>query len=105
MQEGYSDCYERDKALCHEIVHAWYGREHKLLCFPDVRSGELFDLNNAIVEWLGRKIRSNPSILRQAVSKFGLKYYVYDLSSYLAFKKKDENGKLASNEFSSVFMD
>lgn len=81
------DGYERDKTLCHELVHAWYGRQHIESGLLDAGwIAETNDGNRAVAEWIGRKIRANPGILSRAVYRFGLRPHVYDRISYIAFE-------------------
>ena len=75
---SYPDAYERDKTLLHELTHAWYG---------DSSVGNrdmLYSIEHAAVEWIARKCRNNPLLLRGAWSEFGLEPMIYDLASYKA---------------------
>ena len=47
--------YDRDITLFHELVHIFYGDKVK---------------DEIVVEWIARKIRAHPQILRQAIRKF-----------------------------------
>ena len=83
------DSYNRDVTLFHELAHL----HHPI--YLSRRSNE-FDgfvsyaeetAREAITEWLGRKARADPELLRHAVLSFGLEAQVYDKSSYQAFQK------------------
>jgi len=85
--------FERDTALFHELVHAWFGDE---LNDAARRYFMRERQNNRITEWLARKLRAKPELLRHAVTTFGLEPVIYDSSSYLAFSlnlKELENFK------------
>jgi len=80
------DPYERDKTLFHELAHLHHP---VLLCLGDSYSyfSEREQLQReAITEWLGRKARADPELLRHAIVSFGLEPHVYDQASYRAFK-------------------
>lgn len=72
--------YERDKALFHELAHLHYGNQ-----LNDVKDSLYRKANGAITEWLARRARANPEILRRAVFGFGLEPRAYDLASAIAF--------------------
>lgn len=77
--------YGRDKTLFHELAHL----RHPVLLSS--RSGPLKtpfgkDDIETIVEWLGRKVRADPELLRYAIVSFGLQPQVYDQASYAAFR-------------------
>ena len=78
------DNYERDKALFHELVHAWYPNE-----LDDGFIAYYRLEHNAIAEWLARQLRANYQLLRHTVHSFNLKSHIYDKSSYLAFREDD----------------
>ncbi|MBI2148391.1 hypothetical protein HYU23_01825 [Candidatus Woesearchaeota archaeon] len=62
--------YNRDITLLHEIVSTFYGDKIK---------------DEIVVEWIARRIRADPKILRQAIRGFGLEERVHDKASYQAF--------------------
>jgi hypothetical protein len=72
--------FERDRALFHEIVHAWLGKEAS-----DNMLARFRDDNNTIVEHLARQLRANPEILRHSVLAFNLEPEIYDSVSHQAF--------------------
>ena len=80
--------YSRDKVLFHEIVHAWYGD------YLNDRFGFYADENNAIVDWLARKSRANPKLLRHTIDSFGLERQIYDYPSCKAFADFDIDDQL-----------
>lgn len=93
LDEGLEP-YERDKALFHEIAHAWYGLTATM---DDENLGEYGTKNNALVEWACRLSRANPEILRRAVIGFNLTPRIYDRASSQAFQQE--------NKETRVFMD
>ncbi|GEM_PF-2112921 len=76
--------HQRDITLFHELAHL----RHPILLssLVDIRVTP-FDKNEReiIVEYLGRKARANPELLRYAVLSFGLEPHIYDQASYAAF--------------------
>ncbi len=80
--------YERDKVFFHELAHAHFGQEINdgMGSIANYR-GE----NNAIAEWVGRKVRADPRVLRKAILSFGLQPHIYDKSSYEAFHKTNKH--------------
>ncbi len=91
--------YERDKALFHEIVHAWYSTDpngwHEDEGGWEFRGTVLEDgccsnfpedyPDTLIAEELARKLRTNPELLRHTILDFGLQPKIYDKISYQAF--------------------
>ena len=76
--------YKRDIALFHELGHLVFPYEELADCYEDEGQIDLKQ-NSIIVEWLGRQLRINPSLLKSAVYGFSLKPYIYDRTSFLAF--------------------
>lgn len=79
---------DRDLVIFHELMHAWYGQ-----CLDDsvmALSSTLIAVNSTVAEWLGRKYRADPLLLRKAVLSFGLVPNIYDKASYLAFYFKPD---------------
>jgi len=72
--------YNRDLVFFHELVHAYCGT-HLL----DDLSDQTNKNNSFLVEWLARKHRACPELLRCGVSAFKLKPFVYDRISLIAF--------------------
>ncbi len=79
--------YLRDKIFFHDLVHAWY--KEPLYDAPTFLNQELRTQNNAIAEWLGRKLRATPDILQHGISCFGLEPHIYDKASCAAFYDVD----------------
>ena len=82
--------YERDNSLFHELCHLHYGNLIYLFLedkFPWKRGKPTHhgEISEEIIEWLGRKHRSDYVLLREAIYSFQLEPQIYDLSSYLAF--------------------
>ena len=78
------DPYQRDKTLFHELAHARHPNflgTNRELFLPKKEYAQ----RESITEWLGRKARADPELLRHAVLSFGLEPQVYDQSSYRAF--------------------
>jgi len=81
------ECYERDKAICHEIVHAVYGE----IADDDPRFYDKHDRitmkcrrNNALTEWYARQIRATPTLLSSIWKNFDISPKIYDLVSLMA---------------------
>lgn len=91
--------YLRDKILLHEIVHAIH---HPQLSDGWMTPEESARRNNIIVEWVSRKARANPDLLRTAVLGFGLTPEVYDSASYDAFEYHPDKRQLEF-EFSQEY--
>lgn len=79
--------YLRDKIFFHELVHAWY--KESLYDAFSYNMQTHRTQNNAIAEWLGRKLRATPDILRHGISRFGLDPHIYDKASCAAFSDVD----------------
>jgi hypothetical protein len=74
--------YFRDRILCHELVHAHYG---KIISDGfEARTTEESRNNNAIAEWYARQVRANNYSLASIWKNFGISPRVYDLPSLLA---------------------
>ncbi len=104
--------YERDKNLFHEVVHMHYGhilhdgcRDGDGCSVDGISQGE----RSAITEWIGRRCRAKPELLRSAILGFGLEPRVYDRPSYESFLSNSLGRQLmfsfAEDYFKSVFMD
>lgn len=78
----YVQGYERDKAICHELVHANYGKS-----LNDLFRGVEGEKNNAIVEWYARHVRASPELLSEIWRDFNISPKIYDKSSFLATQK------------------
>ena len=79
--------YERDLTFFHELVHA-YSLEYFGNILQDVGKNippETKQAHFYLVEYFARLHRADPLLLRTAVSRFGLKPFVYDRISLLAF--------------------
>lgn len=74
--------FERDITLFHELAHT----RHPTLLNSVLHSPVPDPQQEVIAEWLGRKARAEPELLRHAILSFGLKPEVYDQASYRAFK-------------------
>jgi len=74
--------YRRDETLFHEIIHAFYGKET-----ADTKISGLpyWQENGKIVEWMSRKLRANPVLLKHVITAFKLKPQIYDKISYMVF--------------------
>jgi hypothetical protein len=79
--------YSVDKTVCHEIVHAYYGKISNDGS-PGVRFCDKEELiagrNNAIVEWYARKIRATPNLLAAIWKGFNITPRIYDRASLIA---------------------
>ncbi len=84
LEEGLSRG-DRDLVLFHELMHAWYGRS-----LDDSVMAPAAAVCSLIAEWLGRKYRADPLLLRKAILNFGLVPEIYDQASYLAFYSKPD---------------
>ena len=88
--------YERDKDICHEIVHANYGKMssdligsvrkyyQKARFLSNRELTEICRKNNVITEYFGRIIRSKPDILTEIWRQFEIPPKVYDRTSLIA---------------------
>ncbi|HIH15160.1 MAG: hypothetical protein QT08_C0008G0052 [archaeon GW2011_AR17] len=79
--------YERDLTFFHELVHA-YSLEYFGNILMDVGKNIPLETKQAhfyLVEYFARLHRADPLLLRTAISRFGLKPFVYDRISLLAF--------------------
>lgn len=72
-----ADPYERDKTLFHELAHVLFPYFQHSKQHTDYREGP--------IEWIGRRLRADPVLLRLAVYGFGLDPFIYDKASYKAF--------------------
>ena len=77
--------YERDKTILHELVHAWYG----------LRDGLFYPQEEAVTEFLARKVRANPLLLKAALGAFDVELFIYDRASYQAFHQASAPQQLA----------
>jgi hypothetical protein len=75
--------YNRDKAIGHEIVHACFG-EKMTSDHPLFGKGMDGLRNNIYVEWIGRNIRSSPTLLSCIWREFSIPPRIYDRASLLA---------------------
>ncbi len=82
LREGL-DPFKRDITLFHELAHL----HHPILLSWD-SPNYLGIEKETITEWLGRKARADPLLLRKAIYGFGLEPHIYDKSSYFAFSKQ-----------------
>lgn len=84
LNEALQECpYERDVTLFHELAHARHPfslNDNRWLKYEERQQREI------VAEWLGRKARANPELLRHTIVSFGLEPRVYDLASYYAFQ-------------------
>ncbi len=80
-----SSPYERDTTLFHELAHLHYSPPDNLATIFVSRDNLSYKQMEASIEWIGRKVRADPTLLRHAVLAFGLEPYVYDQASYQAF--------------------
>ncbi|MEK6880437.1 MAG: hypothetical protein AABY22_12550 [Nanoarchaeota archaeon] len=71
--------YDRDKTLFHELSHIHYDSVFKVFAKNGLHNSE------PVIEWLARKHRANPVLLKHAIHLFELEPHIYDLPSYLAF--------------------
>jgi hypothetical protein len=78
---------KRDITLFHELAHI---RHPVLLSSQGIESHRIKCEREIITEWLGRKARADPELLRYAVHSFELQPHIYDLASYKAFKGLDK---------------
>ncbi|MBS3075902.1 hypothetical protein J4429_05600 [Candidatus Pacearchaeota archaeon] len=76
------DPYSRDKAICHELIHAQRGEN-----LDDLNRGIQGLRNNAIVEWNARRIRASPTLLSLIWKTFDIPPRIYDRASLLATKE------------------
>ena len=74
---------ERDVTLAHEAIHAYFWESGFEL--GDGENDKRSQRNYMAVEWLARKARSNPYILRALIEGFGFQPLVYDQVSRRAF--------------------
>ncbi len=75
---------KRDITLFHELAHL----RHPILLSSRFAANEKEKCEREIItEWLGRKARADPELLRHAVLSFSLEARIYDKSSYQAFQK------------------
>lgn len=86
LREDLED-YRRDSTLFHELVHAWYGECSYDIPIEDQHRRE----NAAITEWLARKLRAQPDLLKHVIKSFDLQPHVYDRISLEAFVGKDQS--------------
>lgn len=103
---NYLKPHQRDITLFHELAH---------LCHPVLLSsrtdakmtpfGEYE--REIIVEYLGRKARADPELLRHAVLSFGLEPKIYDKVSYVAFTgiKGQQCFPFMSEEYATIQLD
>jgi len=89
--------YKRDKAISHEILHAFYGKR-----FNDKNFGLEGLKNNIIVEWTGRRIRASPSLLATIWKTFSITPRIYDRASFLATQKL-ESSQLLFPSFNQTY--
>ncbi|MGV8142041.1 MAG: hypothetical protein ACP5NS_00200 [Candidatus Pacearchaeota archaeon] len=75
--------WDRDTTLMHELWHA-YADEMERGILEDTSRDKKGKRNNAIVEWLARKSRTEPQLLATALKFAKLTPHVYDKSSYEA---------------------
>lgn len=75
--------YPRDITLFHELVHI---RHPYFLSSQTTNNRQEKCEREIITEWLGRKARTDPDLLRHVVLSFGLDAHVYDKPSYEAFQ-------------------
>ncbi|MBI4147030.1 hypothetical protein HY494_00065 [Candidatus Woesearchaeota archaeon] len=76
--------HQRDITLFHELAHL----RHPVLlssCTDARMTPFAKNEREIIVEYLGRKARTDPELLRHAVVSFGLEPKIYDRASYVAF--------------------
>lgn len=78
--------FTRDVSLAHELVHAIAGKEERKLLSDGDCSTPIQEQNNAIVDWLARKLRANKRVLYEIVTQFGLSPHIYDRISLETFK-------------------
>ena len=78
--------YQRDKAICHEIVHAVYGEISMdlYLLEKDDDKKLIKKRNNALTEWYARQIRATPTLLSSIWKNFDISPKIYDLVSLMA---------------------
>ena len=96
--------YQRDRTLFHELAHL---RHPLLLSYQTANDQKQKCEREVIVEWLGRKARADPGLLRHAVLSFGLDAYIYDKSSYQAFQgiKGQQCFSFMREEYKDILMD
>lgn len=85
LRRGLSP-YKRDVTLFHELAHIIHHPNLSNNRYAGNISPKEANDREAITEWLGRKARADPELLRHAVLSFGLDAYIYDKSSYQAFQ-------------------
>ncbi len=98
MKEGIFG-FERDVTIFHELMHVWY--DPMLDDSPNLKNEQRCLSNEARTEWLARRARAQPELLRIVIEGFDLKPEVYDKASCLAFEYKF--GK--KNKYKFIFMD
>ena len=77
--------YQRDVTLFHELMHVWYNP--LLNDSPDLRNEQRRLSNAARTEWLARRARMQPDLLRTVVEGLDLRGHIYDRISSLAFEE------------------
>lgn len=77
----FDNPFERDRAIFHELAHAWFGEELDDGSGLNDRERE----NRIIADWIARQARANPSTLRAAILGLNLEPRIYDKTSYQAF--------------------
>lgn len=88
------DSYSEDKSICHETVHAYYGKisiDGTYIRRLSVADSWIAKINKeAIVEYIARQIRATPSLLEAIWSTFDIQPRVYDRSSLLAMEIRNQ---------------
>ncbi|MDO8511215.1 MAG: hypothetical protein Q7S55_03555 [Nanoarchaeota archaeon] len=99
--------YKRDVTLFHELAHVHHPIYLSRSNGRFSASAEEENAREAITEWLGRKARADPGLLRLAVLSFGLDAYIYDKSSYRAFQwiKGQQCFSFMDKEYQDTWMD
>lgn len=80
ISKGFSEGFDRDCTLFHEIAHAKYDNDDNNRPF-----GRNYEYRELVIEFVGRKLRADPELLKFTVLTFNLEPQVYDLTSFIAF--------------------
>ena len=102
----YLKPHQRDITLFHELAHL----RHPILLSSrtDTRMTPFGEYGREIiVEYLGRKARADPELLRHTVVSFELEPKIYDKASYVAFTgiKGQQCLSFMSEEYATIQLD
>ncbi len=71
---------ERDRTICHELAHVFYPRT----MYQESNNADW----ECIIEWIGRRWRAKPEVLKEIIEGFHIEPRIYDRITQRAFPKQ-----------------